>query len=78
MSDFGAVLEYALALEAEAPATSPTLAAMRPSFMPPTKEMKEKAEKDAKEAKEAAEKAERDAGAPKAHEPASARASERK
>lgn len=52
MSDFGTLYDYALKLEAEAPAAVQRLAETRPSFLPMTKEMREKAEKEAKAAAE--------------------------
>jgi hypothetical protein len=48
MSDFGAVLDYAMMLEAEAPAAAlDKLAAMRPAAMGATKKEREEATKAA-------------------------------
>jgi hypothetical protein len=71
MSDFGAVYDYALALEAEIPPAvlASKFASIRPGFMPETKAMREAREKEEREAKTKEEREERDA-APKNGRPA--------
>lgn len=67
MSDFGMVYDYALQLEAEMPAPGlAKLAAFRPAFFPPTKEMREKAAAEERQHAAAAASAERHAAAPAA------------
>jgi len=61
MSDFGAVYDYALALEAEVPeAALAKVKHLRPGMLPETKAMREAREKEEKEAKA---KTEREAAA---------------